>query len=253
MANRGIIPWDGQGPGVTSFYQAFLEGPWRNKWEPAWRQLAVYLPPPRTIVAMLRSGAITPAQGLDLLEKHGLDPTLAQAYIVDATHTKAVAQKQISLSTVLAMYEAKSVDAAQATTMIENLGYTAAEAAAELAFADYQRAHKSLTAAVNRIGAAYIAKRIDANQATQALNQLGVPGDAVTQYIQTWQVEQTTQVRVLTPAEIVAAYHYDVWSPDATTNQAIAQQRLEDLGYSPHDAWVILSARNHAPLPNEPA
>lgn len=252
MANRGIIPWDGSGPGVVSFYQAFLEGPWRNKWEPAWRSLAEYLPPPRTIVAMVRSGALTPAEGLDLLEKHGLTPTLAQAYITDATHTKAATQKNISLNTVLGMYEAKQIDATQATTFIENLGYTAAEAAAELAYADYQRAHKGLTAAINRIGAAYIAKKITATEATAALATLNVPPDAITQYIQTWDVERTTQVRVLTQGEITTAFHYNVFSPDPATNQATAMGLLQDLGFSAYDAWVILSARNHGPLPGQP-
>lgn len=252
MANRGIIPWDGQGPGVTSFYQAFLEGPWRNKWEPAWRALAQYLPPPRTIVAMVRSGALTPAQGLDILEKHGLTPELAQAYITDATHTKAAAQKQLSLSTVLAMYEAKQIDSTTATGFIEKLGYTAAEAAAELAFADYQRAHKSLTAAVNRVGAAFLAKKIDATQATNALTSLGVPADAITQYIQTWDVERTTNVRLLTEGTITTAFHYNVFSADATVNQQTATQLLMDLGFSAYDAWVILSARNHSALPNQP-
>lgn len=253
MANRGIIPWDGQGPGVTSFYQAFLEGPWRNKWEPAWRALAEYLPPPRTVVAMLRSGSLTPAQALTLLQKEGLTPELAQAYIVDATHTKATTQKQLSLTTVLAMYEAKQIDAPTATGFMENLGYTAAEADAELKFADYQRAHKSLTAAINRVAAAYLAKKIDSAQATTALQQLGVPADAVTQYIQTWEVERTTQVRLLTVGEITTAFYYQVFSTDTATNQATAMGHLTDLGYTAHDAWVILSARAKGPLPNEPA
>lgn len=260
LANRGIIPWGNLDPATKqpnpseiSFAQGIYEGDTKDKWLPYYAQLAVYLPPPRTVVAMMRSGSLTPAQGLVLLEKAGLEPTLAQAYVADATHTKAVAQKQLSLSTVLAMYEAKSVDAAQATTMIENLGYTAAEAAAELAFADYQRAHKSLTSAVTRIETAYVAGRIDANTATQALNSLGVPADAVTQYIAEWQVEKTTQVRVLTESQIVAGFRYNVWSADAATNQATAMDKLTGIGYSPHDAWVLLSNAIHGPLPNEPA
>jgi hypothetical protein len=52
MANRGIIPWSGSGPRSTSFEQAFLEGPWRNKWLGPFRKAAEYFPPPRTITAM---------------------------------------------------------------------------------------------------------------------------------------------------------------------------------------------------------
>jgi hypothetical protein len=201
---------------------------------------------------MVRSGALSPADALVLLKKEGLTDTLAQAYIVDATHTKATAQKQLSLTTVLGMYEAKSIDAAQATTFIENLGYTAAEAAAELAFADYTRAHKSVTAAVNRVGTAFIAKKITAQEASTALATLGVPADAATQYVQTWEVERTTNVRVLSEGQIATAFYYQIFSTDAATNQAAAITALEDIGYSAHDAWVLLSARAKGPLPNEP-
>jgi hypothetical protein len=151
------------------------------------------------------------------------------------------------------MYEAKQIDQATATTFIENLGYTAAEAAAELAYADFQRAHKSMQAAINRVGSAFIAQRIDATTVTTDLAQLGVPTEAITQYIQEWTVEQTTNVRVLTVGEITAAFHYNVFSADAATNQAMAMTQLEDLGYTAYQAWVILSARAHGPLPGQPA
>jgi hypothetical protein len=201
---------------------------------------------------MVRSGALTPAEGADLLAKQGLNPTLVQAYIADATRTKAAAQKQLSLSTVLGMYEAKSITAEQAATFIKDLGYTAAEADAELAYADYTRAHKGLQAAVNRVGAAYVARKIDATEATAALATLGVPGDAITQQIQTWDVERTTQVRVLSEAQIATAFYYELFSTDPATNQATAVQNLQDLGYSAYDAWVLLSNRAKGPLPNRP-
>ena len=258
-ANRGYIPWGDLDPATKqpnpselSFAQGIFEGDTKDKWLPIYAQLAQYRPPPRTVTALLRSGAISTAQALQLFEEAGLSPELAQAYVTSARTTKAVTQKQISLGTVLQMYEAKLLDAATATQDIENLGYTQAEAAAELAFADYQRAHKGLTAATNRVGTAYIAKRIDAQQATTALAALGVPADAVTQYIQEWDIERTTNVKVLTEGQIVTAFHYEVFSPDPATNQATAQTMLEELGYSPYQAWVLLSARAHGPLPNQP-
>jgi len=259
LAKRGIIPWGDLDPNTKqpnpaelSFAQGVYEGDTKDKWLPAYAALAEYLPPPRTITALLRSGAISTAQALDLFTKAGLSTELAQAYIASAHSTKSVAQKQLSLSAVLQMYEAKLLDAPTATQDIVNLGYTAAEAAAELAFADYQRAHKGLTAATNRVGSAYIAKRIDAQQATTALAALGVPADAVTQYIQEWDIERTTQVKVLTEGQVVSAFYYQVFSDVPATNQATAQGLLVDLGYSPYQAWVLLSARAHGPLPNMP-
>ena len=66
-------------------------------------------------------------------------------------------------------------------------------------------------------------------------------------------MERTTRVQLLTVSQIEAAFHYNVFSADAATNQQTAIDALVNLGYSAHDAWVVLSARNHAPLPNEPA
>ena len=40
MALRGIIPWDGTGLQVTSYAQAFREGPWRDKWSDAFKRVA---------------------------------------------------------------------------------------------------------------------------------------------------------------------------------------------------------------------
>jgi hypothetical protein len=259
LVRRGIIPWGDLDPatktpkpGELSFAQGVFEGDTKDKWLPAYAALAEYIPPPRTVTTLLRNGAITPAQAQQYFQQAGLSPALAQAYIQSAFHTKAATQKNISLNTVLGMYEAKQIDAATATGFIENLGYTASEAAAELSYADYQRAHKGLQAAINRVGAAYLAKKIDATQATSVLAQLGLPQEAITQQIQTWDVERTTQVRVLSEGQIVAAFHYQIFSTDPAQNQATAQQLLVDLGYSAYDAWVLLSARAHGPLPNQP-
>ena len=64
LANRGIIPWDGVGPDKVSYEQGFLEGPARNKWEGPFRALGEYVVPPRSITAMVRSGALDDAAAL---------------------------------------------------------------------------------------------------------------------------------------------------------------------------------------------
>ena len=88
MANRGIIPWNGEGPDVVSFRQAFLEGPWRNKWAEPMQRAAVYLPPPRTVTAMYNEGSIDKATAVDLLTQQGLTPELAAAYVSSGSSQK---------------------------------------------------------------------------------------------------------------------------------------------------------------------
>src|SRR6266702_2272463 len=87
LANRGIIPWDGTGPQATSYHQAFLEGPWRDKWLGAFRRLGEYLPPPETVRTLLGTGQITHKQAADLWRKNGLAADTIEAYTAAADFT----------------------------------------------------------------------------------------------------------------------------------------------------------------------
>jgi hypothetical protein len=133
LANRGIIPWGGSGPGVVSFEQAFLEGPWRNKWQASFRELGAYLPPPRTVTAMLREGALTPAQATTLLEKQGLTPELAAAYLSGAHHQGTAKTKELAESTVLDLYRDQLISRDQVLTFLGALGWAPARGGRGLA------------------------------------------------------------------------------------------------------------------------
>jgi hypothetical protein len=253
MANRGIIPWGTpdrgpviQGPGTISFYQAFLEGPWRNKWVEAWEQLAEYLPPPRTVVAMLRSGALTVELATSLLEKEGLTPDLAAAYVADATHAKTAAHKTISESLTLEMFTDKLLTAAEATTALEELGYDATESALLLQTAQARKTLADLNKNISKIGNYYIAHKIESTTASAQLAALGVPADHIQELLTGWGIDRTADVKILTPAQIATAVDYAV----ITEDEGLAE--LERLGYTPYDAWILLSNRAKGPLPNKP-
>lgn len=246
MANRQIIPWDGAGPGVLSFQQAFLEGPWRNKWEPAWRKLAQYLPPPRTVVAMLRNGSISVEQATTLLEHEGLTPELAAAYVLDATKTKATAHKTISESLTLEMFTDKLITEAEAMTALQELGYDATEAALLIKTAQARKTLANLNKNITKIGTYFIAHKIEANTAAAQLGQLGVPADQIQDLLVGWGIDRTADVKILTPAQIAAAVQYQV----ITEDEGLAE--IERLGYTPYDAWILLSNRAKGPLPNKP-
>ena len=104
-----------------------------------------------------------------------------------------------------------------------------------------------LKANITRIGNQYIGRRIDRNTASGLLAQLGLPPAQVTQTLAGWDADLFANVKHLTPAQIVNAFHYNVIS------QAEAMTGLEGDGYTPYQAWVLLSEREHAPLPNMPA
>lgn len=246
LANRGIIPWDGQGPAATSFEQAFLEGPWRNKWEPVFRALGEYLPPPRTVTAMFKEGSLTHDRAAELLRKQGLAADLAEAYLLSGSSQKTAKTKDLAESTIVTLYRDRLIDAGQAGSMLGSLGYDGAEAAFLLAIADLELAQRFLNAAVSRIHTLYVGHRIDRGTAGGVLAQLNVPASGIDDLLGIWDYERAANVKTLTPAEYASAMHAGI------IDQATAQADLEALGYLPHDAWLYLSIHEKAPLPGEP-
>lgn len=247
MANRGIIPWTGTGPDATTFEQAFLEGPWRNKWLGPYQKMSQYYPPPRTVTAMVREGSLTDEQGLALLKEQGLSDTLAGAYIVSAHTTATAKTKELAESTVVKLYTDQLVTSDDASKMLTAIGYSAKDAGFILAVADLQTTEANLRNAVSRIRSLFVGHKINVTTATNALNSLQVPSDQVQNIIGIWQLEASANVKIPSESQIVDAYKYSI------IDQTTATSLLGELGYAPHDAWLLLSIRMHAPQPNEPA
>jgi hypothetical protein len=247
LANRGIIGWGGHGPGVVSFEQGFLEGPFRNKWLAPLRQAAAYLPPPRTVTAMHREGSLSDGQALSILEQHGLTAELARAYLASSSRTKLAPHRDLSQSLVLKLYGDRLITREVAASFLEVLDYNAAEAEFVLETADLALAEHALTAAVTRIHTLYTGHKIGLTEATTALANLGVTAENAATLLGIWDHERAANLRHLTTAEIAAAFGLEL------IDQADAQGRLESQGFTPHDAWLFLSIHHKAALPGEPS
>lgn len=247
MANRGIIPFGGSGPNAVSFEQAFLEGPWRNKWLPAFRKLGEYLPPPRTVTAMYHEGAISAGEATALLEKQGLTHDLASAYLVSSSKSRTAKSRDLAQSTILALYRDRIIPRAEARSLLETLGYEGPEADYVLEIEDLRLTQQAITHAVARVHTLYVGHKIDSAQAAEALAQLGVDATGAGDLLSVWEHERAANVRQLTPADIVAAVKLDLLAePDALA-------MLVDHGYTDHDAWLYLSVHLKAAQPGEPA
>ena len=246
LANRGIIPWQGTGPDATSYEQAFLEGPWRNKWLKPFQALGAYLPPPRTVTAMYKEGSLTHDQAATLLAQQGLAADLVTAYLISAANQKTATTKDLAQSTILAMYHDRIILAPEAQKYLENLGYDAQEAGYIIAVADAQLSQRFLSAAINRAHSRYVAWKIDKSTAVKALTDLGVPASGQSDLLALWDIERTANTAVLTPAQIAKAWHVGV------LDQPSASTMLQEHGYSAHDAWLYLSQYQGSAAPNEP-
>lgn len=246
-ARRGIIPWDGTGPAVTSYAQAVKESHYRDKWAPAYQASAQYLPPPFSIITMLKDGAITKEQATGFLQQAGAGADVIAGMIAEADATDLSAFRGLTTSSVLNMYYQRLVSEADATAILESLHVSAAAVPLMLTYADLQRAIAAQNSAVTRVGTLYATRKITADTAKQSLIALQVPAAAVGDIMATWQLENSINVKLLTAAEIADAWKYQIM----TEGEALTE--LMNIGYTPYDAWVRLSLINKAPLPGQPA
>lgn len=247
LANRGIIPWDGQGQNVVSWQQGFLEGRWKDKWMPAFRALAEYHPPPREVATLVKEGGMTQDQALHLWQQAGLTPELAHMYWTAAHYHRTAALHHLAVSEIRQLYLDKAIDKPEAMRMLESVGWTEIDATWLLDLADMQLERSMLEKAITKIAALYIGHKLAKTAAAAALAALDVPASQAQQLIKTWDLELAANVRTLTPAEIIDAFHYSVISP------AAAQQMLEAEGYTAYDAWLLLTVKNKGPIPDFPA
>jgi hypothetical protein len=254
LAKRGDIPWGDLDPATKtpnpdeiSFAQGIYEGDSKDKWLPYYAMLQQYLPPPRTVTSLLRSGAITAAQATTYFEQAGLSPALADAYIASASSSKVASAKNLNETTVVQLYLDKLVDEPTASAQLVALGYTASEANLLLQSAGLRQTIADLNKNIGRVGTYYIAHKIDQATAQTMLASLGLPADQIAQYITGWSIDREANVKLLTPAQIADAWEYGIFTQDD------AQASLEQDGYTPFDAWTILSIKAKAPQPNPPA
>lgn len=234
MANRGIIPWNGKGPGATSFEQAFLEGPWRNKWSGPMRRLAEYYPPPRSIPPLIRTNSISKKEAVKLLREQGLRPDLAEAYVRSATAEKIATPIRLASSSIGDLYRDQAIDREQAVKMWGDLGYDKHEAHFLALLSDLQRVQRYTETAISTVHSRYTAHIISRQEAVADLNELKVPHGQRDSLLSMWDLERRAKAKVLTEAQVVKAHKKELISEHS------ALARLEKMGYPREDAEILL-------------
>lgn len=245
-ARRGIIPWDGTGPDAVSYAQAVLESRSRDKWADAYKSSVVYLPPPYSIITLLKDGAITKDQATTWLQQAGASADVIAGMIAEADATSLSDYRGLTTTSVLNLYYSRLVSSDDATSMLESLHVSAEAVPLMLTYADLQRAIDQQNSAVSRVGTLYAGRKITEATAKQSLITLQVPAASVDDIISTWQLENSINVKLLTQAEIVDAWSYGIMTQDDASTE------LGNLGYTPYDAWVLLSLKSKAALPGQP-
>jgi hypothetical protein len=238
---RGIIPESGTGGASISVEQGYLETDLKDKWLSTWKHLRDYIPPPRTVTAMLREGAYTEAQATKHYADAGLTAEDTAAYLAAAHHQRVAATKELNKGTVIALYIDRLIDHPTATALLEKEGYAPETAAYELESADFRAEHVLLNQVLTRLRTLYIGHKIQKQQASQALDSLGLTPVARDQQLKFWDEARANNVAVLTAAQIGDLVKLGWYSFATGTAQ------LEGHGYSPSEAQLYLLAHLKTP------
>lgn len=198
-------------------------------------KLRHYFPPPRSIVPMLRSGAITEAQARRLLGFYGVDQEWSDAFVAEATHTSSTTVKELSSSQVTRMYSNRLIDRPTAQARLTALKYPPADATLLLDFADDARHERVLNATINKVGTLYVAHKLSKADATAALHDAAVPAAAQHDLFTLWDIQRTANVHLPSPAMIVAAGRRRELSP------AEVKVRLNQLGIANTDLHIFVA------------
>lgn len=246
LAQRGIIPWDGTGPDATTYQQGIFEGDTKDKWEPVIRHLAEYYPTASEALELYRWGQFDQDQVTQLLTQRGLDQAEITAWIGYADANAINDYRGLTEQSVLAMLSISYITDDQATVMLKAL-HRGPDAIKQLIeYAHIQRAIQAVNAGIGRIGSLYQGRKITQSTATTALHQLGVLPTAIPDIIADWEAIAGANVKTLTESQIADAMEYGIM------DQATALQELVNIGYTPYDAWVVLSIKAKQKLPGQP-
>lgn len=246
LANRGDIPWHGLGPDVVSFDQGVHETRWRNKYLEAFRKLAVYRPPETIITTWLTHGIITDHEAADMLKHLGMEQDNIARFIAEAHFNATSDFRGATVSMVLQAYHEQLITPQQATQLLEGFHVTPQAVRFMLDFEDAQRAFQAINNVVSRTRTLFAARKITEITAQNALIELGIPAQSVSDILKSWIIENSISVKVLTEAQIADAFKAQIMSQDD------AMTELENIGYTPYDAWVLLSLKAGSILPNMP-
>lgn len=247
LAARGIIAEHGTGPDVLSYDQAVKESRYRNKWGPAYRELGRHIPPPSTIVSMLAHKVLDSKTAHGLLLENDMSADLAAAYVGEAEYEAISDFRGLTQSAVVDMYVAHTLSRDQAIQLLGVLHVSAQAAGLLLDYADLRYAIDSVNRSVQRIATLFTSRKIATTTAHDALVKLGISPAAIAEIISDWELQAAANVKTLTETQIIDGWYYN------NLTDAEALESLGAIGYTPFDAWVLLSNKAKGPLPGKPA
>lgn len=227
LYNRGVVS-------EQQVTEAIKESHLKNKYIAPVKHLAVTLPQGRQITTMIGRGAISEAEGMELLRDLGYTPSVAHGLLASATSAQVAREKVLAVGQITELYHDHAITEGAALKGLEALGYHPENAKLVLHLTDLKRERALMEAAISPVKSSYIAHHITESEASNDLDKLGVSSTQRDFMLSLWAVERFAHRKSLTEAQIVKANEKGLF-----TDQ-VALTRLVNLGYTEEDAKIIL-------------
>jgi hypothetical protein len=212
-------------------------------------ELQTTLPALYEVRALLSAGAITAAQGTQLLLEQGYSAELVKDIVSSLTGGTLAQTKTLTAAQVTTLYQEPEITAAEYVKELEALGYSQAEAELFQEMEDWKFSIASRNQVLAKIKAQYINRAISQQQASADLDALQISAEMRDMLFDLWNLEQATNIKRLTQSEVTSAWQMDLFqNNDPAANTQLAIEYLESLGYSSTDAILILEIKNKGPL-----
>jgi hypothetical protein len=240
LLNRGIVD-------ESTVVQAIRESDIKNKYVPDLLALRRYLPPPRSVVAMVRQGAITDDQARTYLRDAGVADVDIEAFITSAHHTKASTHREASAGLIKTAYVDRVLTRDAAMSALSTAGYSPSAAKLMLDVADVDLEVRERRALITHAHSLYTRWRLTRGDASIALDTAGVPSSDRDALLGLWDFERRENQHVLTKTEVLGAYRRGV------RDEQWVNARLTMLGYAEGDLDAIRAEAFPPPRGGAPA
>jgi hypothetical protein len=190
--------------------------------------------PPYQLEKVIAAGLVDAPTATTWLIELGYPEDQASVFVASAMAGTVKSVKSESEAMILADYEAQILDEDDATTALESLGYQSSAIPVILDSVIARRVLTMRNAAVNRLRTAFIDYLVTTDQVRTDLGSLGIPTAAQDQFLAAWSIEQQTNVKRLSAAQVGKL------TEDGVIDQANAVARWTQMGYLPEEAELLL-------------
>jgi sulfur carrier protein ThiS len=227
LYNRGLVD-------EADVEQALSESRLKNKYNGLAFDLHTRLPDMSMLSDAIVYGALDEDTALGKAMELGLAEDDAVIAVNSASNAKMFAYRSKVMEEIVSLYETNVIDNTTANQLITQLGFSGTQAAVILEGALYNANKRIQSAAINAIRAKYITHHITLDVANADLQAIGVSSAQMLNLTNMWQIEQSADVRLMTPMDVAKAYAAGLMDQDDAT------QYLENQGYSAADAAILI-------------